>query len=45
MKKQSGKNNFVINEEFIFDQDKYNQGLNNRFNIGESDETQIAVVV
>ena len=28
MKKQSGKNKLVINEEFIFDQDKYKQGLN-----------------
>ena len=31
MKKQSGKNKFVINEEFIFDQDKYLQDLNNPF--------------
>ena len=33
MKKQSGKNKLVINEEFIFDQDKYQQGLNNLFKI------------
>ena len=31
MKKQSGKNKLVINEEFIFDEDKYYQGLNNPF--------------
>ena len=33
MKKQSGKNKLVINEEFIFDQDKYQKGRNIPFNV------------
>ena len=33
MKKQSGKNKLVINEEFIFDQDKYQYGLNIHFKV------------